>query len=131
MNRLDGDAVGPVKVLCFKSYCIRTTSSTSHPRRNRRRWRSQEDWSRGFGQHRRMAVIFHLLIMPDGYSVDLDQFHGLDQRLFMPGLSCESVAVFGKSLKGQSYISATAVASDVCTGACHRNPCPLPDRTYH
>jgi len=26
-----------------------------------------------------MAVVFHRLIMPDGYSVDLDQFHGLDQ----------------------------------------------------
>src|SRR5260370_10767496 len=33
----------------------------------------------GFGQQRRMAVAFHRLIMPDGYSVDLDQFHGLDQ----------------------------------------------------
>ncbi len=33
----------------------------------------------GFGQQRRMAVVFHRMIMPDGYSVDLDQFHGLDQ----------------------------------------------------
>jgi type IV secretion system protein VirB10 len=33
----------------------------------------------GFGQQRRMAVIFHRMIMPDGYSVDLDQFQGLDQ----------------------------------------------------
>jgi type IV secretion system protein VirB10 len=33
----------------------------------------------GFGQQRRMAVVFHRLIMPDGYSVDLDQFQGLDQ----------------------------------------------------
>ena len=32
----------------------------------------------GFGQ-RRLAVIFHRLIMPDGYSVDLDQFKGLNQ----------------------------------------------------
>ena len=28
----------------------------------------------GFGQQRRMAVVFHRMIMPDGYSVDLDQF---------------------------------------------------------
>jgi type IV secretion system protein TrbI len=27
----------------------------------------------------RLAVTFHRLIMPDGYSVNLDQFHGLDQ----------------------------------------------------
>jgi hypothetical protein len=26
-----------------------------------------------------MAVVFHRLLMPDGYSVDLDQFQGLDQ----------------------------------------------------
>lgn len=32
----------------------------------------------GFGQTR-MAVAFHRLIMPDGFSVDLDQFHGLNQ----------------------------------------------------
>jgi type IV secretion system protein TrbI len=31
-----------------------------------------------FGQ-RRLAVAFHRLIMPDGYSVSLDQFKGLDQ----------------------------------------------------
>ena len=31
-----------------------------------------------FGQTR-LAVLFHRLIMPDGYSVDLDQFHGLNQ----------------------------------------------------
>jgi type IV secretion system protein VirB10 len=32
----------------------------------------------GFGQTR-LAVVFHRLIMPDGYSVDLDQFQGLNQ----------------------------------------------------
>ena len=33
----------------------------------------------GFGQQRRIAVTFHRMILPDGYSVDLDQFHGLNQ----------------------------------------------------
>jgi type IV secretion system protein TrbI len=32
----------------------------------------------GFGQTR-LAVVFHRLVMPDGYSVDLDQFYGLNQ----------------------------------------------------
>jgi type IV secretion system protein TrbI len=32
----------------------------------------------GFGQTR-LAVAFHRLIMPDGYSLDLDQFKGLNQ----------------------------------------------------
>jgi type IV secretion system protein VirB10 len=31
-----------------------------------------------FGQTR-LAVVFHRLIMPDGYSVSLDKFKGLDQ----------------------------------------------------
>src|SRR6202008_4359442 len=31
-----------------------------------------------FGQQR-LAVVFHRLIMPDGYSVLLDQFQGLNQ----------------------------------------------------
>jgi type IV secretion system protein VirB10 len=31
-----------------------------------------------FGQQR-LAVVFHRLIMPDGYSVSLDQFQGLNQ----------------------------------------------------
>ena len=31
-----------------------------------------------FGQQR-LAVVFHRLIMPDGYSVSLDKFHGLNQ----------------------------------------------------
>jgi type IV secretion system protein VirB10 len=35
--------------------------------------------SAGIGQQRRLAVVFHRMLMPDGYSVDLDQFHGLDQ----------------------------------------------------
>jgi type IV secretory pathway VirB10-like protein len=32
----------------------------------------------GFGQ-RRLAISFHRLIMPDGYSLDLDRFQGLNQ----------------------------------------------------
>jgi type IV secretory pathway VirB10-like protein len=31
------------------------------------------------GGQQRLAVTFHRLIMPDGFSVNLDEFHGLDQ----------------------------------------------------
>lgn len=31
------------------------------------------------GGQQRLAVTFHRLIMPDGFNVNLDQFHGLDQ----------------------------------------------------
>src|SRR6185437_7842653 len=54
----------------------------------------------GFGQ-RRLAVVFHRLIMPDGYSVDLDQFHGLNQ-LGETGLKDQVnnhyVQIFGASI---------------------------------
>jgi len=60
--------------------CIRTIVNTSsfptdrlfsvRPRRLERR---ASDNSGGW------PVVFHRLIMPDGYSVDLNQFHGLDQ----------------------------------------------------
>jgi type IV secretory pathway VirB10-like protein len=56
MNRLDGDAAGAVVL-----------------------GEAKKIGATGIGQQRRMAVVFHRLIMPDGYSVDLDQFHGLDQ----------------------------------------------------
>jgi len=79
MNRLDGDAAGPVKVL-VSNPSTRTTASMCSSPRERSCWaRRGKLGSAGFGQQRRMAVVFHRLIMPDGYSVDLDQFHGLDQ----------------------------------------------------
>jgi len=40
---------------------------------------SRKIGSVGFGHQRRLAVAFHRMIMPDGYSVDLDQFQGLNQ----------------------------------------------------
>ena len=79
MNRLDGDAVGPVKVLVSNPVYSHDHSMFSS-RRERSCWvRRGRSARTGFGQQRRMAVAFHRMIMPDGYSVDLDQFHGLDQ----------------------------------------------------
>jgi hypothetical protein len=49
----------------------------------------------GTGQQR-LAVTFHRMIMPDGYSVDLDQFHGLNQ-IGETGLSDQlNVFFYGK-----------------------------------
>src|SRR5579864_8439312 len=74
VNRLDGDFSGPVKVMV-------TNSVYSHDRQHvlipeGSNILGEVRAVQGFGQ-RRLAVIFHRLIMPDGYSVDLDQFHGL------------------------------------------------------
>jgi type IV secretory pathway VirB10-like protein len=76
LNRLDGDFSGPVKVMV-------TNPVYSHDRQHvlipeGTFVLGETSKVSGFGQ-RRLAVVFHRLIMPDGYSVDLDQFRGLNQ----------------------------------------------------
>lgn len=79
MNRLDGDAVGPVKVLVSNPIYSHDHQHVLIPDGTIVLGEAKKIGGTGFGQQRRMAVTFHRLIMPDGYSVDLDQFHGLDQ----------------------------------------------------
>jgi type IV secretory pathway VirB10-like protein len=79
MNRLDGDAAGPVKVLVSNPVYSHDRRHTLIPEGTIVLGEARKIGSAGIGQQRRMAVVFHRLIMPDGYSVDLDQFHGLDQ----------------------------------------------------
>jgi type IV secretion system protein TrbI len=79
MNRLDGDAVGPVKVLVSNPVYSHDRQHVLIPDGTIVLGEARKIGSAGFGQQRRLAVVFHRMIMPDGYSVDLDQFHGLDQ----------------------------------------------------
>jgi len=79
MNRLDGDAVGPVKVLVSNPVYSHDRQHVLIPEGTIVLGEARKIGSVGFGQQRRLAVVFHRMIMPDGYSVDLDQFHGLDQ----------------------------------------------------
>jgi type IV secretory pathway VirB10-like protein len=79
MNRLDGDAVGPVKVLVSNPVYSHDRQHVLIPEGTIVLGEARKIGTSGFGQQRRMAVVLHRMIMPDGYSVDLDQFHGLDQ----------------------------------------------------
>ena len=79
MNRLDGDAVGPVKVLVSNPLYSHDHQHIIIPEGTVVLGEAKKIGAAGFGQQRRMAVVFHRLLMPDGYSVDLDQFQGLDQ----------------------------------------------------
>jgi len=79
MNRLDGDAAGAVKVLVSNPLYSHDHQHVIIPEGTVVLGEAKKIGAAGIGQQRRMAVIFHRLIMPDGYSVDLDQFHGLDQ----------------------------------------------------
>jgi type IV secretion system protein VirB10 len=79
MNRLDGDAPGPVKVMVSTPVYSHDHQHVLIPDGTIVLGEDRKIGSNGFGQQRRMAVVFHRMIMPDGYSADLDQFHGLDQ----------------------------------------------------
>jgi type IV secretion system protein VirB10 len=75
-NRLDGEFSGPVN-------CMVTTDVHSRDRRRvlipaGSRVLGEARRVETFGQQR-LAVAFHRLIMPDGYSASLDQFKGLNQ----------------------------------------------------
>ena len=79
MNRLDGDAPGPLKVLVSSPVYSHDRQHVLIPDGTIVLGEARKIGAGGFGQQRRLAVVFHRMIMPDGYSVDLDQFHGLDQ----------------------------------------------------
>jgi type IV secretion system protein TrbI len=75
-NRLNGAFSGPVN-------CMTTTNVYSHDGRHLlipKGSRVLGEASRvdHFGQER-LAVVFHRIIMPDGYSLRLDRFRGLNQ----------------------------------------------------
>ena len=79
MNRLDGDASGPVKVLVTNPVYSHDHEHVLIPEGTVVLGESQKIGTSGFGQQRRLAIAFHRMIMPDGFSVDLDQFQGLNQ----------------------------------------------------
>jgi type IV secretion system protein TrbI len=75
-NRLTGSLSGPVN-------CMVTTDVHSHDRQQLlipqgSRVLGEVKQVSSFGEQR-LAVVFHRLIMPDGFSVDLDRFRGLNQ----------------------------------------------------
>ncbi|MGC1782100.1 MAG: TrbI/VirB10 family protein [Acidobacteriaceae bacterium] len=76
VNRLDGEFAGPVKVMVTSPVYSQDRQHVLIPEGTFVLGDVQKVSS--FGQ-KRLAVTFHRLLMPDGYSVDLDQFHGLDQ----------------------------------------------------
>ncbi len=76
VNRLDGEFAGPVKVMVTNPVYSQDRQYVLIPEGTFILGDAQK--VSGFGQ-KRLAVAFHRLLMPDGYSVDLDQFHGLDQ----------------------------------------------------
>jgi type IV secretory pathway VirB10-like protein len=78
-NRLDGDAVGPVKVMVSNPVYSHDNQNVLIPEGTVVLGEARKIGAASFGAQRRMAIVFHRMLMPDGYTVDLDQFKGLDQ----------------------------------------------------
>jgi type IV secretory pathway VirB10-like protein len=78
-NRLDGDAVGPVKVMVSNPIYSHDNQNVLIPEGTVVLGEARKIGAATFGAQRRMAIVFHRLLMPDGFTVDLDQFKGLDQ----------------------------------------------------
>jgi type IV secretory pathway VirB10-like protein len=98
LNRLDGDFAGPIE-------CLVTNDIYSHDRQHLlipsgTKVLGEAKRVDTFGQTR-LAVAFHRLIMPDGYSVSLDQFKGMNQigdTGLRDKVSNHYIKIFGASL---------------------------------
>lgn len=98
INRLNGSFSGSVN-------CLVTGDVYSHDRQHvlipaGTKVLGEAQKVSAFGQER-LAVFFHRLIMPDGYSVNLDQFKGLDQEgatALRDKVNNHYVRIFGASL---------------------------------
>lgn len=77
VNRLDGTFAGPASCLLSTDVYSRDRQHLLIPAGSRIVGEASKVDT--FGQAR-LALSFHRLIMPDGYSVNLDQFKGLDQE---------------------------------------------------
>ena len=75
-NRLNGSFSGPVNTMVTTNVYSHDHQQLLIPQGSRVLGEVQKVNSLG---QQRLAVTFHRLVMPDGYSLNLDQFHGLNQ----------------------------------------------------
>ena len=76
INRLDGGFAGPVECLLSNDVYSNDRQHLLIPAGSKLLGETKKVDT--FGQTR-LAVVFHRVLMPDGYSVSLDQFKGLNQ----------------------------------------------------
>ena len=113
INRLDGQFAGPIECLLSTDVYSRDRQHLLIPAGSKLLGETKKVDT--FGQNR-LAVTFHRLLMPNGYSVSLDQFKGLNQ-IGDTGLRDEVnnhyLRIFGVSLA----IGAIGAASQAGTGS--------------
>jgi type IV secretion system protein TrbI len=115
VNRLDGEFAGPLKVMVTNPVYSQDRQHLLIPEGTFILGDVQK--VAGLGQ-KRLAVTFHRMLMPDGYSVDLDQFHGLDQAGstgLKDKVNNHYVEIFGASI-ALGVISGAAEATNLNQG---------------
>jgi len=115
VNRLDGEFAGPIKVMVTNPIYSQDRQHMLVPEGTFILGDVQKVG--GLGQ-KRLAVTFHRMLMPDGYSVDLDQFHGLDQAGatgLKDKVNNHYVEIFGASI-ALGVISGAAEATNANQG---------------
>ncbi|WP_260706546.1 TrbI/VirB10 family protein [Edaphobacter flagellatus] len=115
VNRLDGEFSGPVKVMVTNPVYSQDRQHMLVPEGTFILGDVQKVSSLG---QKRLAVTFHRMLMPDGYSVDLDQFHGLDQAGatgIKDKVNNHYMEIFGASI-ALGVISGAAEASNANQG---------------
>jgi type IV secretion system protein TrbI len=115
VNRLDGEFAGPLKVMVTNPIYSQDRQHLLVPEGTFILGDVQKVG--GLGQ-KRLAVTFHRLLMPDGYSADLDQFHGLDQAGatgLKDKVNNHYVEIFGASI-ALGIISGAAEATNANQG---------------
>jgi type IV secretion system protein VirB10 len=76
INRLDGQFAGPVECLLSTDVYSNDRQHLLIPAGSKLLGQTKKVDTSG---QTRLAVVFHRMLMPDGYSVSLDQFKGLNQ----------------------------------------------------
>jgi type IV secretory pathway VirB10-like protein len=107
VNRLSGAAVGPVITMITENVYSSSGQHLLIPKGTRLLGRIS---AVGSVNQERLFVAFHRMIMPDGYSVSLDKFQGLDvvgQTGLRDLVNHHYVQIFGSSL-ALAGIAATA-----------------------
>jgi type IV secretory pathway VirB10-like protein len=106
VDRLDGEFAGSFKVMVTNPVYSEDRQHVLIPEGTFILGDTQKVSS--FGQ-KRLALAFHRMLMPDKYSVDLDQFRGLDQA--------GETGVKGKVNNHYLQIFGTSIALGVIAGA--------------
>jgi type IV secretion system protein TrbI len=112
LNRLDGANTGPMECLVTGDVYSRDRQHLLVPAGSKVLGETRK--VEAFGQVR-LAVIFHRLLMPDGYSVSLDQFKGLNQAGdvgLRDQVNNHYLRIFGASLA----VGAIGAAAEAGTG---------------